>query len=258
MQRRKSQNSTSAMMKEIKLKKSPSRVAKQNSSATQRNSLSPILRQKSRSKTPISSSPAQSQESTSDYSKSSGNYCTECLKLKKRESSYIQVIHKLTTEIESTLHSLSEWKQAKVPNLNLPKPELKPEECKGALGPKIQELHKEIQKAKDSIAKLTQQVSSLSKLPAWEHVQLRRTPEKTAPQSILNAINRARVLISNLKNQTPPTVESNNELINCLQIQLQQALRDKVQLKLETKLPPNPSCEVISSTLEQLINDKAI
>ncbi|CAG9313491.1 unnamed protein product [Blepharisma stoltei] len=179
----------------------------------------------------------------------------------KNEFLFERALSELLSEIENLLVQHKEWRLSKISKIELFKQEYEISDAELSsctLGNKIIDIRKKFDELKEVIKIMQGDIESLSNISAWEQVQKKKAKEIKVDNELLGIIREAKSNLQLLKQasmESEVSIPNDNLMIKNLQLQLQQSKRDRRNLEIQLKCPEKLNEEMISQTVDQMLQD---
>lgn len=188
------------------------------------------------------------------------NFCKYCQAPKDLEGKIIQIFE----EISGFFHALNlahnAWKACKTEKFS-PKFVLRNEFPKESeIGIKVNEVFGLCKKNCEILAGLTNDIAVLAKVNPWKNASIRKPAASSICASVQETINKAQKHLTWLKSNSSVNIfeTPSDPLSRCLQIELQQSLRERRVLEAKLLNIGNQSTENIVKTIERIVQEHQI
>ena len=186
--------------------------------------------------------------------------CKYCLVPKDLEAKILHILEDISYSMNSTITTYNSWKNSQIHKFvaKLKFKDLFPNDTE--ISVKTLEINNLNKAINDIIFELTQDIEKLSRTSAWKNASVRKPAQNNITISIQETFAQAQKHLAWLKTNTSLKLHENsdNDLTRCLQLELQQSIRERRLLEAKVLTTGNSSPDNIVKILERVIQEHQV
>ena len=221
----------------------------------------PVVRKNANTPIPWENLTEESEKTSSQEVPAFDSYiCKHCQMPKDYESKILFLLEDILTYFSSIISSYNSWKNCKSEKFstNANFRNIFPKDSE--ISRKVLDVQNLCKKSTEILEGLTKDISLLAKTNPWKNATIRKPASSNICATVQETLNKAQKSLTWLKTNTSLNIHENSSdaLTRCLQVELQQSLRERRILEAKLLNVGNQSSELVIKTIERIVAENQI